>query len=568
MIKFAMHHHLSPLLFFLFAYILPLGYRPMVTPDEFRYGEIPREMILRENYVTPTLMQLRYFEKPVLGYQLTAASFKIFGQNAFALRFPAALATGLTALLLALYIRRATGDDRMAAVGAQLFLACGLVYGIGTFAVLDAPTSLFMVGTMTAFFPAVITKRWGGPKLLFLLLTGIFAGLGFLTKGFIAFAVPGVAILAFLLWEKRWKELFLLPWIPLAAALAVAAPWALAIHRAEPDFWRYFTIIEHWQRFVGDNPDAGQHPEPFWFFLPVLILGCLPAGLLAPIACAGFRGKLTELRGTPFFRYTLCMLIFPFLFFSASSGKLATYVLPCFAPLAVLGAIGIANYFRLGGEYPFFRKFSLILGIILLALAPLGVAGGLLLPRFAANALWLPHPAAVIAAGSAIALWGAMLLAATRRSWKFQLAAFFAGMVPLVIAGELAIPESAFGDKTPEKALRALRQYLPADAIVVAHRSMTHASAWCWDRPDVKIFAAVGELEYGLGYPDAAGRFLSLPDYNQLLRQSSRPAVVFIGRAKDHDCREPGSPAPDAVYTLREVRMLVYSSRTPENRGK
>ncbi len=55
-------------LLFLFLYILPLGFRPMISPDETRYAEIAREMIESGNYISPTLNGVRYFEKPVLGY--------------------------------------------------------------------------------------------------------------------------------------------------------------------------------------------------------------------------------------------------------------------------------------------------------------------------------------------------------------------------------------------------------------------------------------------------------------------------------------------------------------------
>ena len=68
--------------------ILPLGGRPLLTPDETRYAEIPREMILSGNYVSPRLNGVRYFEKPALSYWAFALSFKLFGMNRFALRLP------------------------------------------------------------------------------------------------------------------------------------------------------------------------------------------------------------------------------------------------------------------------------------------------------------------------------------------------------------------------------------------------------------------------------------------------------------------------------------------------
>lgn len=57
---------------FLLIYILPLGMRPIIIPDEFRYAEIPREMISSGDWVVPHLNGLRYFEKPALGHWLDA----------------------------------------------------------------------------------------------------------------------------------------------------------------------------------------------------------------------------------------------------------------------------------------------------------------------------------------------------------------------------------------------------------------------------------------------------------------------------------------------------------------
>ncbi len=95
---------------FLFLYILPLGVRPIIIPDESRYAEIPREMIASGDWIVPRLNGLRYFEKPVMGYWLNALSIKLFGENAFAVRFPSASATGLSAFLIFLLIRRFSGE--------------------------------------------------------------------------------------------------------------------------------------------------------------------------------------------------------------------------------------------------------------------------------------------------------------------------------------------------------------------------------------------------------------------------------------------------------------------------
>jgi hypothetical protein len=76
------------ILCFVFVYLLPIGFRPMIVPDEVRYAEIPREMIATGDWIVPRLNGLYYFEKPVLGYWITAASMLTFGENPFAVRFP------------------------------------------------------------------------------------------------------------------------------------------------------------------------------------------------------------------------------------------------------------------------------------------------------------------------------------------------------------------------------------------------------------------------------------------------------------------------------------------------
>lgn len=97
--------------FYILLYIVPLGVRPVIIPDEARYAEIPREMLASGDWVVPRLDGIRYFEKPVLGYWLGAGAIALFGENAFAMRFPSALATGFSALLLFILVRRFWGGD-------------------------------------------------------------------------------------------------------------------------------------------------------------------------------------------------------------------------------------------------------------------------------------------------------------------------------------------------------------------------------------------------------------------------------------------------------------------------
>ena len=337
------------LFFFLVSYILPLGARDLFVPDETRYAEVPREMIQTGDWVSPRLDGLRYFEKPVLGYWAAAGSILLFGQNPFAVRLPSALATGLSALLIYMLVARmgrrsGRENHTQAFLAALVFLSCFEVFGVGTTAVLDALFSFFLTATVAAFFVATEAAPRSSRERDFLVLSGIACGLAFLTKGFLAFAVPALALAPYLLWERRYRDLLRMGWAPLMTALLVALPWGIAIFMQEPDFWRFFFWNEHVRRFLADS---AQHREPFWYFFLTAPGTFLPWTFMLPAAAQGLKGRLGEREPLGrLLRLCICWLSVPFLFFSLSSGKLVTYILPCFPPLAVLTAFGLSHAFK------------------------------------------------------------------------------------------------------------------------------------------------------------------------------------------------------------------------------
>ena len=89
------------------AILLPAIFlRPLFTPDEVRYAQIPQEIVTTGNWAVPQFVDLKYFEKPVLGYWLTAASIIVFGEHEFAVRLPSFLSVLGTALVLAWLVFR------------------------------------------------------------------------------------------------------------------------------------------------------------------------------------------------------------------------------------------------------------------------------------------------------------------------------------------------------------------------------------------------------------------------------------------------------------------------------
>src|SRR5205823_8252882 len=82
------------------AWFATLDVRKLQHPDEGRYAEIAREMVVMGDWLTPRLNGLKYFEKPPLQYWVTAFSYEVFGVHNWTARLWPALSTFLTALFL------------------------------------------------------------------------------------------------------------------------------------------------------------------------------------------------------------------------------------------------------------------------------------------------------------------------------------------------------------------------------------------------------------------------------------------------------------------------------------
>ncbi len=532
-------------LFFIVAYIVQLGAMPLVSPDEPRYAEIPREMISSGNWIVPQFNGIDYFQKPVLGYWLTAASELIFGYNNFAVRFPSALCTVLTALLIYFFVRKFLKDKTIALFSALIFLSFGMVFGIGCYAVLDAQTSFFLSGSLVAFYFAYQSKP-ASARFIFLALCGISAVLCFMIKGFLAFAVLAVAAAPFLAWEKQWKKLFTMPWIPILSAMAICTPWVIKTWDNAPEFWSYFIIVEHYNRFFkAGNFGTDLHPESFWFFVPILVAGMLPWTIHLPSAILGLKNR--ELFKNPFIRYSLSWLVFPFIFFSASSGKLATYILPCFPPLAVLIAYGLHKYLIEKEKHKIFDTTNLSL-VWVLIVGTIGAAGYVIISNFTS----IPHLWNFIQLNYALGILAFMIIMLsfsfrTKNPIKKILLFIFA---PLLILGfkSSVIPTNALNSKAQGDFVLKQSKYITPDTIVIAYPNMMHAVSWYLKRNDVIIYGGDGgELEYWVKQPKFQDRFIKTKQKLQIFideNKNKKDGIAFFMRG---DFREdvPASNTED-----------------------
>ena len=520
------------LAFFLMIYILPLGVRDLIVPDETRYAEIPREMIADGDWVAPHLNGVRYFEKPVLGYWVHAGSILLFGENNFAVRLPSAMAVGLSALLIYMLICRvcSNGDEqwnRKGILAALTFLTCFEVFGVGNTAVLDNLLSFFLTATITTFYFASEAPPGSAREKRFLMLSGVSCAMAFLTKGFLAFAVPVLALPPYLVWQRRYFDLLRMSWLPILTAALVALPWSILIHLREPDFWHYFFWNEHIRRFMADS---AQHKESFWFFFMAAPGLFMPWTFLTPAAVAGIReqigGRSPQVR---LIRFSICWLVLPFLFFSVSDGKLLTYILPCFPPFAILMAFGLSHALKKGRK-KFFQwgviGNGMLFSLILLAFVYV---------QFFGYNGFRPYSQpwkAMMAVNGLIFLIFLCFWAFRSQRGKDKVLLF--GLSPLLLffTAHFIIPDLTIEVKAPGPLLEQHKQGVGDDDLIISDEDTIRAVCWYLQRSDVYMLGGTGELDYGLSYKDAVGGLLDMKTAVDLINRS-RGKTVLIARVKN-----------------------------------
>lgn len=510
-------------IFFILLYVMPLGGRPMFIPDEMRYGEIPREMIEGGDWSLLRLCGLRYYEKPPLGYWLNAVSMSLLGEQPFAVRLPTALSAGLTAVAVFLLVRSVRRDSFRAVLAAMVYLTFFETFALGTFATLDTMFVLFVTLSMAALYKARIME--GRSRVAWSVLAGVACAAAFLTKGFTAVVIPALVAAAWLPWERRAKELLTVWIIPVVTAFVAVLPVALILHAHDDDFWNYFFWVEHVQRFV--NPGADQHTQPVWFFLPVLIVGALPWTLYLPAASSGIRNlaKFDSLT-----RFSICWAVLPFVFFSLCGGKLASYILPCFAPLAILltDSLVEASCRRAFRRWSFLGAGLFLLCALLLVLtAVLRIPVEEVFDNATATEKLLLGATFVV---SAVFLFKAGRCAAGDPGPK---PLFWVAMASAAIffSSFHFMPKNIEDNKSPSRLLEWAVPLTPENSVLVVDRTTLSSVSWHYRRTDALFFLDKGEFAYGIARPEGKGRFFENWDFYYTLKDgldNGRPLVVCL----------------------------------------
>ena len=396
-----------------------LGAYGLIDVDEGRYAEVPREMLVSGDWLTPRLNFINFFDKPPLLYWGIASAYAAFGVSEWAARLVPALAA-LLGIVAAYGLGRRMFGAR-AGFLSGLILLTSLMWTVMARVVLtDMVVSSLVFCALALWWLAISETKSARRKTMFLALFWISLGLGMLAKGPVAPVLCGGAIIVYLLVCRQWKTLRQMGWLwGLPLFIAVAAPWYIAIAARHPEFNHAFWVEQNFGRFTGAGSKVDHSEGPLFLFqyLPIVVF---PWSVFAlPALFAGWK-KLWPVRSEKqrAALFLLSAVAFVMLFFSASESKLVTYILPVVPPLAIL----LAVYFDRLWDAPLARgwlvpicvgSFALVLtvgGIVALSSAPQ------IADKAGANA------SSILLAAIALILWGIALSFAL---WKRNIGALF-----------------------------------------------------------------------------------------------------------------------------------------------
>ncbi|HEY0319953.1 MAG TPA: glycosyltransferase family 39 protein [Pyrinomonadaceae bacterium] len=347
------------LLFFLaaaLAYLYGLGNFPFVGPDEPRYAEVAREMLTRGDMVTPTLGGHPWFEKPALPYWIMVAGYRLFGAGESSARLGFALMgllTGWVVYWIGSRTESACADKEgirwlALASGVAAASSAGLVlfsHGVN----FDIPLTLTTTIALGCFF---VSELEGERRRRIWLLAGFYGGMGaaLLAKGLIGFIITFGVVTTYYILRRAWpgREIFLSVLWGVPLALLVSAVWYVpVIARHGWTFIDQFFIQHHFARYTSNK---FHHPQPFYFYIPVMVMMALPWTPYLMEALVEARhwtwrspDALSKWRA-----FAFAWLIMPILFFSASGSKLPGYILPALPGAMMLVGERLAR--RLRGE--------------------------------------------------------------------------------------------------------------------------------------------------------------------------------------------------------------------------
>lgn len=306
---------------------------PLMDKTEARYAEIARIMVDTNNWIVPQISNgIPFWAKPPLSTWLSASSFKLFGMNEFAARFPYFLLSILMALMLGKYAKREQLSFWLPALILftipQFYLHAGVVST-------DTALAFSVALTMLSFWESTQgSKHWYWKYLFFV---GI--SLGLLAKGPIILILTIPPLFIWIWIHNYFKRVWLLfPWFSGAIIIAlIGLPWYYFAEKESPGFIDYFIVGEHFKRFFDSGWSGDKYGFPksqpvgmIWVFLLIFSFPWIQIIISKIIKN---RKSILKNKWITFLGF---WLLWTPLFFTSSKSLIHPYIMPVMVPLALL----------------------------------------------------------------------------------------------------------------------------------------------------------------------------------------------------------------------------------------
>jgi 4-amino-4-deoxy-L-arabinose transferase-like glycosyltransferase len=324
-----------------FLFFYGLNQVGLIGADEPRYAQVAREMLERDDWITPTLGGQPWLEKPPLYYWQAMMAYGIFGVSDRAARLPSAL--DATLLVLAVYFCLRRFRPGVELDGALISASAAGIVGYARAASMDmALVAAFTVG-MLGWWAWRETERK-----VYLAIFYCFMALGMLAKGPVAPFLAAVVIVLYAAAVSQLRMLRKTLWLPgILLFCAIVLPWYFAVQLHNPHFFSEFILEHNLGRF---SKNLYHHTEPFWYYIPVTALALVPwtvfviAALVQPVRLwLSKRGQSSEAENglqNSLAIFAACWFLVPVVFFSISQSKLPGYILPAIPA----GGLLLADY--------------------------------------------------------------------------------------------------------------------------------------------------------------------------------------------------------------------------------
>lgn len=492
-----------------------LGGVPLMGMDEGVYAGCAREMAASGNYVVPMLNGRPFFDKPPVVFWLQAASIREFGVNSFAPRLPSAIAA-LALVFLTVFLGSRL-FDRHAGLLAGFAVACTLLtVGLARMCLLDQLFALTIAASLGAF---ILCHVGALPRRVYLLFWAAM-GLSVMVKGPAGAALIIITVAVFLLIRRRTGEVAkMMPIAGVLIALAIALPWYVLVQRATGGaFLGEFLIHQNIQRALGQD---FHHNMPFFFYIPVFLVGFFPWSVFVPFAWTGHVRLRPKDKTGEAALFLATWMVTVIAVFSLCRSALPAYIFPSFPAAALLVGLGWSRAAESGrlGSLTRYAAVSVVFAAI--------IGGG----SIAANSFM---PRLMPGLGSALTVMGVSLIAGTVAAYvllrlRRQTGAFAAlcgGMAAFLLAAVgLGLPVAAKSKSAPLlAAAQCIHQTATTKEQVLSYRLPL-------DEPGLLGFYAQRPI------PDHKTR----PELSRALA-SYRRCLVIARRADIKDLPQGGKP--------------------------